>query len=101
MSVLNLFLTKVTVQIVNPIILLLSAGAFIVFLWGVFEFVLQAGDATKREEGRKAICWGLIGLVVIFGAYGIINVAMTSFNVTPKTQNGSTTNTIQGILNPQ
>lgn len=80
MRVLNEFLGKVIVQIVNPIILLLSAGAFIVFIWGVFEFIVHAGDGDKRAEGKKAIAWGLVGLVIIFGAYGIINVALGTFD---------------------
>lgn len=81
MRVLEEFLAKVVVEVVNPIILLLSAGAFIVFLWGVFEFIWQAGDETKRKEGRDAIFWGLIGLVIIFGAYGIINIALGTFGI--------------------
>lgn len=81
MTVLYSFVGNVVAQIINPIILLLSAGAFVVFLWGMFEFVVHAGDAKKREEGRKAIFWGFVGLVVIFGAYGIINVALGTFNI--------------------
>ncbi|MFA6415109.1 MAG: hypothetical protein WC217_02530 [Candidatus Paceibacterota bacterium] len=83
MDVLNKFLGKVVEQIVNPIILLLAASAFVVFLWGVFEFIKNAGDETKRAEGRSAILWGLVGLVIIFGAYGIINIALGSFNLPP------------------
>ena len=83
MSVLNAFLDRVIVQIINPIILLLSAGAFVVFVWGVFQFIVKAGDDTAREEGRRAILWGIVGLVVIFGAYGIINVALHTFNIAP------------------
>ena len=83
MLVLNEFLAKVVVQIVNPIILLLIAGAFVVFLWGVFEFIRQAGDEGKREEGKSAILWGLIGLVIMFGAYGIINLALGTFGISP------------------
>ena len=78
---LNKFLTKVVIEIVNPIILLLSAVAFVVFLWGVFEFIVHAGDEGKRAEGKSAILWGLVGLVIIFGAYGIINVALGTFNL--------------------
>lgn len=81
MSVLRAFLANVVTEIINPIILLLSAGAFIAFLWGVFEFIRHAGDETKRKEGRDAIFWGLIGLVIIFGAYGIINIALGTFNI--------------------
>jgi len=80
---LDAFIFKVVVQIVNPIILLLSAAAFVVFLWGLFQFVAHAGDEAKRKEGKDAILWGLIGLVIIFGAYGIINVALNTFNLTP------------------
>lgn len=77
------FLVKVVVQIINPLILLLAASAFVVFLWGVFEFIVHAGDETKRGEGKQAILWGLVGLVIIFGAYGIINVALGTFNLPP------------------
>jgi TRAP-type C4-dicarboxylate transport system permease small subunit len=83
MDVLNAFLSKVVVQVVNPIILLLTAIAFVVFLWGVFEFIANAGEATKRAEGKSAILWGLVGLVIIFGVYGIINLALNTFGVTP------------------
>lgn len=81
MTVLNQFLDKVVVQIVNPIILLLSAVAFVVFVWGLFQFVRKAGDEKARTEGKQAIRWGLVGLVIIFGAYGIINVALGTFNI--------------------
>jgi hypothetical protein len=83
MDKLNAFLGKVVVQIINPIILLLAASAFIVFLWGVYEFVANAGDETKRKDGRRAIMWGLIGLVIIFGAYGIINLALATAGLPP------------------
>lgn len=81
LDALNKFLAKVVVEIINPLILLLGAVAFVVFLWGVFEFVVHAGDSAKRKEGKDAILWGLVGLVIIFGAYGIINVALESFNL--------------------
>lgn len=78
---LNKFLGKVVTEIVNPIILLLAASAFVVFIWGVFNFITHAGDEGKRAEGKQAIFWGLIGLVIIFGAYGIINVALGTFSL--------------------
>lgn len=79
MAVLNEFLAKVLVQIVNPIILLLSAVSFLYFVWGVFLFVYRANDGTARSKGRTAIAYGLVGLVIIFGAYGIINIAVGTF----------------------
>lgn len=86
MSVLNKFLDKVVDQIINPILLLLTAVAFVVFLWGVFEFVRNAGDESKRTDGRRAIFWGLIGLTIIFGVYGILNIALSAFGLGPVTK---------------
>ena len=83
LAVLDKFLGRVVTQIINPIILLLAASAFVVFLWGVFEFIAHAGDEAKRSEGKSAILWGLVGLVIIFGAYGIINLALGTFNLPP------------------
>ncbi len=91
MSALYKFLGNVVVQIVNPIILLLVAAAFVLFLWGVFEFIKNAGDETKRAEGQRAILWGIVGLVIMFGAFGIINIATKSFNLGTVTTNGTIT----------
>ncbi len=83
MEVLNQFLYKVTLEIVDPILLLLSAGAFVYFIWGVFSFIRNGGDATKRAEAQNGILWGIIGLVIIFGVFGILNVALNSFGIDP------------------
>jgi len=81
MAVINQFLNNVVKEIVNPIILLLAAGAFIAVLWGIFEFILHAGDSGKRAEGQQAILWGIVGLVIIFGVYGILNLALGTFGL--------------------
>src|SRR3989338_1197499 len=49
----------------------------------LFQFVVHGGDEAKRKEGRSAIFWGIIGLVIIFGAYGVINVALGTFSLGP------------------
>ena len=94
-ATLDTFLGKVITQIIDPIILLLAAVAFVVFLWGVFEFIVNAGDAAKRKEGKNAIIWGIVGLAVIFGAYGIINVGLNTFDLKPNGQS-----TLQGVVAP-
>ncbi|MHB8709979.1 MAG: hypothetical protein ACYC6X_00265 [Minisyncoccota bacterium] len=82
MPALYAFVGRVVIQILNPLILLLAAGAFVLFVWGVFQFI-RPENAEKRVEGRQAILWGIIGLVVIFGAYGIINFALGAFDLAP------------------
>jgi len=66
------FVVKVQDAILTPIITLLALGAFLIFTWGVVNFIAAADDEEKRRTGQQHMIWGIIGLVIIFGANGII-----------------------------
>jgi hypothetical protein len=74
MEAMNAFITKIETNILNPIITLLALAAFIIFAWGVAEFILGAGDAAKRDTGKKHMIWGIVGLVIMFGAKVIVTI---------------------------
>ena len=67
----------VIVVVIIPMIFVL---AFLFFLWGVFRFV-AAADSTKKEEGKKFILWGLIGLFVMTSVWGIIKILSTTLGI--------------------
>ncbi len=79
-------LNNIIIQIINPLIILIAAGAFAVFLWGVLIFIKNASDDTKRADAQRAILWGLVGLTIIFGVYGILNIALGTFGLPPVTR---------------
>lgn len=64
----------------NPALLLLSVVAVLIFLWGVVEFLwsLQKGEDSK--DGKQHMLWGLVGLFIIFGAWGIFQVIQSTVN---------------------
>jgi hypothetical protein len=64
---------RLTQYVLNPFIYLLIALAAVVFLWGLVEFVAKADDPEGRKTGQQHLLWGLVGLAVIAGAYGILN----------------------------
>lgn len=68
------FIGKVQEQILTPIITLLSLAAFVLFLWGIVEFIAGAEDEEKRRSGQQHMIWGIIGLVIIFGANAIVSL---------------------------
>jgi zinc transporter ZupT len=61
-------------QVLNPFIMFLGAAALAYFIYGVVEFILGAESEDKRERGKKHIMWGLIGLMIMFGVWSIINI---------------------------
>lgn len=68
------FLAKVQDAILTPIITLLALGAFLIFIWGIVEFIASAENEEKRTTGQQHMIWGIIGLVIIFGANAIVSL---------------------------
>ena len=61
------------------------AFAFAAFIWGVVNyFFLHGGEEAKREEGRKFVLWGLLGMVVLFSVWGFVNIVLSTLGIMPK-----------------
>jgi hypothetical protein len=75
------FIAGVEREILTPIVTLLGLAAFVLFVWGVVDFIRSAEDAEKRATGQRNIIFGLLGLVIIFGANAIIRIISASLGV--------------------
>lgn len=62
--------------VINSILVpVLISIAFLVFLWGVAQaYIISGASEDAREEGHKLVLWGIIGFVVIFSVWGIVNI---------------------------
>ncbi len=69
------------VELVNVLLVVLAGVAVIVFIVGIIQFVLRAGDAEKRKEARGYMIYGVIAFAVIIGLYGLANGILSFFNV--------------------
>lgn len=53
------------------------------FLWGGFQFILNAHNPTARETGKKHMIFGIIGLLVMVSAAAILAIAANTFGLSP------------------
>lgn len=97
-----------TCLIQKTVIPLLFAIAMVIFIWGVVQFVINGDDAEKKEKGRTFMIWGIIGLTVMVGVWGLVGVVARTFgingSVLPQLPNGSNSsynqNTVDDNGNP-
>lgn len=72
--------------IVGSAIQLIFALAVIVALfyliYGGFRWLISTGDKTKVTEAREHIVAAIIGLVIVFLSYFIVNILLTFFGIT-------------------
>ncbi len=74
-------LGKIESAILFPLMALMVAVAMLMFIWGGFEFVMNADSDQGRETGKKHMLYGVIGLLIIISAYAILKVALNTFGV--------------------
>jgi hypothetical protein len=71
-------------QILVPVIIAIS---FIVFLWGIYKyFIAGAANESEKGEGRTFALWGIIGFVIIISVWGLVNLVLNTFGLTPGQQ---------------
>ncbi len=67
-------INKVITGILNPLAGLMFVVAFAFFIWGIIEFIWNAGNEEKRTTGKQHIIWGLVGLLIMSAVWGIIAI---------------------------
>ena len=75
------FLDKIEANLVFPLVTLLLGIAFLVFLFGVFEYIKGAANEAERTKGQKHMMYGIIGIVVMLSAVAILSIATATFGI--------------------
>ena len=65
--------SKLFGRIIKGALGIVGAVALAIFVWGGFLWLTSGGSPEKIKKGRDALVWAIIGLVIIFGSYLILN----------------------------
>ncbi len=64
-------------NIIRTAVGIVGALALLMFIYGGFIWLTSRGEAAKVEEGKNAMKWAAIGLVIIFTSYALVTFALT------------------------
>ncbi len=66
---------KITAALINPALALIFSIGLLVFVYGLAEFIWGLSQETgKKEEGKKHMLYGLIGMFVMVSSIAIIKI---------------------------
>ena len=68
-------------NILNLVIGLLFVLVTVYFIWGVMGYIFAGGEEKKLEEGKRHMIWGIIGMAVMAGAWGLVNILLQTFGI--------------------
>ena len=66
-------------SILNTIVPFLIVLGVVYFVWGVASYVVGA-DEEAKTKGRDRMIYGIIGLAVIIGVWGLVAILNRTFN---------------------
>jgi len=67
-------------QLINLIFYLAPLLAGLVIIWGAFLIITSRGT-EQLNQGRNVVFKGLLGLVIVFGAWAIVNTVFQLLGV--------------------
>lgn len=67
-------------QLLGLVVPVLIALGVVYFIWGVVSYVIGT-DEEAKAAGRQKIIWGIIGLAVVIGVWGLVGILNRTFGV--------------------
>lgn len=68
--------------IVNTLLFIIGAVSVIMLIWGGIRYTTSAGNSTSVTAAKNTIMYAVIGLIIAFLAYAIVNWLVGSFSTT-------------------
>lgn len=75
----NLDIGRLIVGLINLIFILSVVVALLYLIWGGFKWLTSGGDKTAVQGAREHLVAAIVGLVVIFLSYFILNFVVGFF----------------------
>ena len=92
-------MARVNRFVINPIISLMFVVAFVVFVWGLFNFFKaksEGGANDSLAKGKSHIINGIIGMVIMVSVFGIMQLLINSLGVKGIDPNSSSIGNLSG-----
>jgi hypothetical protein len=92
---------KFTTYIIDPAILLIFSFGFLMFVWGLVQFMMnvQQGNEKSVNDGKQHMLWGIVGMLIMISVYGIIALIDNTFQL-GVLQGNSNYNNINNVTAP-
>ena len=81
--------TGVFKQITNTILYIVGIIAVIMLIIGGIKYVISGGDAKKVTDAKNTVLYAIIGLVISFLAFAIVNFVISALPTGPANEEKS------------
>lgn len=77
----NITITNIIAALIILVLIIAALIFFFMLIWGGIRYITSGGDKAQTEAARGQITAALIGLVIVFAAWAIINLVNLFFGI--------------------
>lgn len=67
-------------QFTNIILYIVGFISVIMLIWGGVRYIISGGDSKKITDAKNTILYAILGLIIAFFAYAIVNFVLTTID---------------------
>jgi succinate dehydrogenase hydrophobic anchor subunit len=71
-------------RITNTVLYVVGAISVLMLIWGGLRYIISGGDSKKITDAKNTILYALLGLIIAFFAYAIVNFVLNAISPTPE-----------------
>ena len=71
-------------RITNTVLYVVGAISVLMLSWGGLRYIISGGDSKKITDAKNTILYALLGLIIAFFAYAIVNFVLNAISPTPE-----------------
>lgn len=87
-------MSRFVTYIINPAILIVFALGFLLFVYGLVEFLWNLNQGGENEEGKMHMLWGIVGMLIMVSVFGILELLDNTFGLDFRNPDVSRSNNI-------
>lgn len=74
-------ISKFGTYIVDPLLLVIFAAGFFMFMWGLLQFMVSVNAGEDTSDGKRHMIYGTLGMFIMVSVYGIISLLDSTFGL--------------------
>lgn len=64
--------------VINVLLVIISVLALVSLIYGGYQYITSAGNPETAQKGKSSITWGIVGLLLAFASFLIVNFIYTA-----------------------
>lgn len=81
MNVASNVMDRFVTYIIDPAILIVFALGFLLFIFGLVEFLWKLNEGGDNKEGKEHMLWGMVGMLIMVSVFGILQLLDNTFGL--------------------